>query len=277
MLGLILMLGSAGQGGATAASAGPEVSVQVSSYALVAAAPVPDGFAMFALEAAELQPTPRAGATLDPETDQRFYALRRSVERMARRQTIARDWSQSNRAGLNFGDEISRIAGLDGLAYAVEGELVTRVDRLVPLGVRLSGAAGHRVRYAVGLAVADQMVMIETGELGGSGPLQVQWMVQVRPSGPADAAVPVRAVVAIQGEGASLDERRQAVATVSGGLISSADGRLAVSERGEGAAEWLAPLPAFLKPDQVAAPLTKAEKAAKKKQQKKKSAESHGA
>lgn len=265
-LALALVLGPASQGDATAAPATPVVEVKVDSYALVEAAPVREGFAAFRLEAAELQPTPRATDLLDAEIDTRFYALRRSVKRMLRREGIARDWSQSNRAGLSFGEELPRVAGLDGLAYAVEGELVVHGDRQVPLGLRLGGATDRRVRYAVGLMVADQVVMSESGELGADTP-SAQWLVRVQPNGP-DAAVPVRAVFAVQGVGDSVAERREAVAALSGGMISSADGRLAVAERAEPAAQWLVPLPAFLKPDQVATPAPEKAKPKKKKQKK---------
>jgi len=270
-LGLALVLGPAGKSGATAAPAAPVVPVGVDAYALVEAAPVREGFAIFNLEVANLQPVPRAADLLGPGDDPRLYALRRSVERMLRREGIARDWSRSNRAGLNFADEIARVVGADGLAYAVESELVVHGDRLVPLGLRLGGGPGHRVRYAIGLIVADQVVLTESGELGGAEP-QAQWLVRLQPSG-RDAAVPVRAVFAVQGEGETLEERRQAVAAVTAGMIASSDGRLAVAERAEEAAQWLVPLPAFLKPEQVGAPDGQKEhKPAKSKKKQKKKA-----
>ncbi|CCG40940.1 hypothetical protein [Magnetospirillum molischianum] len=249
----------------------PIVPVHVDSFVMVDHAPVRDGFAPFSIEAIALLPAPRKRDSFTPTDDELFHPLRRTVERFLQRKEIARGWSHSNQASLNFGDEIARFPGADGLAYAIEGELVVHGETLVPLGLRLSAPPGVLLRYAVGIFAADQEVMVHEGVLDETT-RKAEWMVKLRPNGP-DAALPIRAAFAVRAEGGSDEDRRRVLASVSAAMISSSDGRLAVAERASDASEWLKPLPMFLKPEQVRDPALekggKSPKAAKEKKEKK--------
>ncbi|SEH24825.1 hypothetical protein [Magnetospirillum fulvum] len=250
----------------------PAVPVDVKSFALVDRAPVRTGFAPFSIEAVSLLPTPHKRDSFTPTEDEQFHALRRTVERFLQRKEIARGWSRSNEASFSFGDEIARFPGADGLAYAVEGELVVHGETLVPLGLRLTAPPGVVLRYAVGMLAADQEVMAHEGVLDASK-RTVEWMVRLHPSGP-DAALPVRAAFAVRAEGGSEEDRRRALASVSAAVIASSDGRLALAERARDASEWLKPLPMFLKPEQVSDPAL--EKGGKPPKDKKAKAEGGG-
>lgn len=253
----------------------PTVPVQVNSFALVDRAPVRNGFAPFSIEATALLPAPRKRDSFTSTDDELFHPLRRTVERFLQRKEIARGWSHSNEAGFSFGDEIARFPGADGLAYAVEGELVVHGETLVPLGLRLSAPPGVLLRYAVGIFAADQEVMAHDGVLDGTT-RSVEWMVRLHPNGP-DAALPVRAAFAVHAEGGSEEDRRRALASVSAAMISSSDGRLAVAERARDASEWLRPLPMYLKPEQVGdSALEKGGKPSKPSKEKKEKAEGGG-
>jgi len=259
----------------TRAEDAPTVPVQVNLFALVDRAPVRNGFAPFSIEATALLPAPRKRDSFTPTDDELFHPLRRTVERSLQRKEIARGWSHSNEASFSFGDEIARFPGADGLAYAVEGELVVHGETLVPLGLRLSAQPGVLIRYAVGLFVADQEVMAHEGVLDGTS-RTAEWMVRLHPNGP-DAALPVRAAYAVRAEGGSDEDRRRALASVSAAMISSSDGRLAVAERARDASEWLKPLPMYLKPEQVSDPgLEKGGKPSKPPKEKKEKAEGGG-
>lgn len=250
----------------------PVVPVDVKSFALVDRAPVRNGFAPFSIEAVSLLPSPRKLDSFAPTEDEQFHPLRRTVERFLQRKEIARAWSHSNEAQFSFGDEIDRFPGADGLAYAVEGELVVHGEALVPLGLRLSAPPGVVLRYAVGMLAADQEVMAHEGVLD-VGKRSVEWVVRLHPNGP-DAALPVRAAFAVRAEGGSEQDRRRALASVSAAVIASSDGRLALAERARDASEWLKPLPMFLKPEQVVAPAP--EKGGKSAKEKKAKAEGGG-
>ncbi|EPY01595.1 hypothetical protein [Magnetospirillum fulvum] len=260
----------------TRAEDAPTVPVLVNQFTLVDRAPVRNGFAPFSIEATALLPAPRKRDSFTPTDDELFYPLRRTVERFLQRKEIARGWSHSNEASFNFGDEIARFPGADGLAYAVEGELVVHGETLVPLGLRLSAPPGGvLLRYAVGIFVADQEVMAHEGVLDGTK-RSADWMVRLHPNGP-DAAVPVRAAFAVRAEGGSDEDRRRALASVAAAMIASSDGRLAVAERARDASEWLKPLPMYLKPEQVGDPaLEKGGKPSKPPKEKKEKAEGGG-
>jgi len=253
----------------------PTISVQVNQFALVDRAPVRNGFAPFSIEATALLPAPRKRDSFTPTDDELFYPLRRTVERFLQRKEIARGWSHSNEASLSFGDEIARFPGADGLAYAVEGELVVHGETLVPLGLRLSAQPGVVLRYAVGMFVAEQEVMAHDGVLDATK-RSADWMIRLHPNGP-DAAVPVRAAFAVRAEGGSDEDRRRALASVAAAIIASSDGRLAMAERARDASEWLKPLPMYLKPEQVSNPAPeKGSKPSKPPKEKKEKAEGGG-
>jgi len=261
--------------GSTQAEDAPTIPVQVNSFALVDRAPVRNGFAPFSIEAIALLPAPRQRDSFTPTEDELFHPLRRTVERFLQRKEIARGWSHSNEASFSFGDEIARFPGADGLAYAVEGELVVHGEAMVPLGLRLSAPPGVLLRYAVGIFAAEQEVMAHEGVLDGTT-RKAEWMVRLHPNG-ADAAMPVRAVFAVRAEGGSDEDRRRVLASVSAAMIASSDGRLAVAERARDASEWLKPLPMFLKPEQVAEPAPeKGAKSSKPPKEKKEKAEGGG-
>ena len=239
-----------------AAAAPIEANVAVESYALVERAPVRSGFAPFAIEATRLLPAPRPREDFTPSEDQVVYPMRRTVERVLARKESPLGWSRSNEASLSFASEIDAFSrDLDGLAYAIEGELALHGDKPIPLGLRLSAGPpepGVTLRYAVGLMVADQTVLTRDGIIDGKA-RTFDWMLSLRPSGP-DAAVPVRAVFAVRAESADRESARRALKGLRALILASSDGRPAVAERAKDAAEWLKPLRVYLRPDQIAAP-----------------------
>lgn len=237
-----------------AAIVGPAIStaVAVDSFALVERAPVRTGYGLFTVEATNLLPAPRKRENFTPSEDEVTYPLRRTVERFLQRKEIPKDWSRTNEATFSFKSELDEFPKADGIAYAVEGELVVKGTKPIPVGASLSApAGGPPLRYAVGLMAAGQMLMLKEGVLDGSD-RRVGWMLSLRPNGP-DAAIPVRAVFAVRAEGEDEAARRAALAGISATLNASSDGRAAVAERTEDAAEWLKPMQVFVRPDQVAA------------------------
>ncbi len=232
------------------AADGPiQASVAVNSFALVDRAPVRNGFAPFSIEATGLLPAPRKRESFTPSEDEHFYTLRRTVERFLQRKEIPVGWSNSNEAKIGFGTELARFRAPDGIAYAVEGELVVRGTSVIPLGLRLEAPAdGTVLRYSAGLIVADQVVMMKEGLLD-QATRKVGWMVALRPSG-ADAAIPVRAVFAVRAEGDDPEANRKTLAALVAILTGSGDGRPATAERANDASEWLKPAEVFIKPGQ---------------------------
>ncbi|WP_173983599.1 hypothetical protein [Magnetospirillum sp. SS-4] len=235
----------------SASAAAPlPASVVVDNYALVERAPVRNGFAPFTIEATGLLPAPRKRESFTPTEDERFHSLRRTVERFLRRKEMPKGWFQSNNASIPFGSELGRLRSPDGVAYAVEGELVVRGTGAVPLGLKLTAPAdGVPLRFSCGLIIADQVVLMKEGLLDGAS-RAVGWMVSLRPNGP-DAAIPVRAVFAVRAEGSDAEANRKSLAAISALMTASSDGRPATAERSADAAEWLKPLPTFLRPGQV--------------------------
>lgn len=238
-----------------------QIGVAVDNFTLVERAPVRNGFAPFTVEATGLLPAPRKRESFTPTEDEHFYTLRRTVERFLQRKEIPQGWLQTTEAKIAFDSELGRFRNPDGLAYAVEGELVVRGGTPIPLGLSLNAPPdGTVLRYSVGLMVADQVMMMREGMLDQTT-RTAKWMLALRPSG-ADAAIPVRAVFAVRAEGDDPAANRKALAAVTATLISSSDGRPAVAERANDASEWLKPPQVFLKPGQVPGD-TKAEKEGK--------------
>jgi hypothetical protein len=250
------------------ASSGPvQASVSVDNFTLVERAPVRNGFAPFTIEATSLLPAPRKRESFTPTEDEHFYTLRRTVERFLQRKEIPQGWSQSNTAKIDFSSEFPRFRAPDGLAYAVEGELVVRGNSAIPLGLILTAPAdGVPMRYSLGLIVADQVVLMKEGLLDPAN-RTARWMVSLRPSG-ADAAIQVRAVFAVRAESDNPDTNRKSLSAVAAVLTSSSDGRPAVAERANDASEWLKPAPLFLKPGQVPGAEAKGAKPAKEEKKK---------
>lgn len=244
------------------------VSVGVENFVLVDRAPVANGFGIFTIEATGLLPAPRKRESFTPTEDQHFYTLRRTVERFLLRKEIPRGWTNSNEATFSFKNELARFPGADGIAYAVEGELVLRGSKPIPVGATLAAPAppaSHDVtlRYSVGIMAANQTVMMKEGVID-SASRKAGWMLSLRPGGQ-DAAIPVRAVFAVRAEGGDEASRRAALEGVTATLNSSSDGRAAVAERTSDASEWLKPIQVFVRPDQVAGkPPAKDEKKEKK-------------
>ncbi|OAN44786.1 hypothetical protein A6A04_08185 [Paramagnetospirillum marisnigri] len=234
-----------------ATPSGPvQASVSVENYALVERAPVRNGFSPFSIEATGLLPAPRKRENFTPTEDEHFYTLRRTVERFLQRKEVAVGWSRSNDATIAFSSELSRLRNADGIAYAVEGEMVVRGNSPLPLGLSLTAPAdGPVMRYSAGLIIADQVVLMREGVLE-PGSRKAGWMVSLRPSGE-DAAIPVRAVFAVRAEGSDSEANRKALAAVSALLTSSSDGRAAVAERPTDASEWLKPMKVFVRPGQI--------------------------
>lgn len=227
-------------------------AVAVDSFALVERAPVHAGYGLFTVEATNLLPAPRRRENFTPPEDEVTYPLRRTVERFLQRKEIPKGWSRTNEATFSFKSELNEFPTADGIAYAVEGELVVKGTKAVPVGASLSApAGGPPLRYAVGLMAAGQMLMLKEGVLDGTD-RRVGWMLSLHPNGP-DAAIPVRAVFAVRAEGEDEAARHAVLAGISATLNASSDGRAAVAERTEDAAEWLKPMQVFVRPDQVAA------------------------
>ncbi|MDO8606589.1 MAG: hypothetical protein Q7R40_08640 [Phaeospirillum sp.] len=244
-----------------------QAAIAVDNFVLVERAPVRNGFSPFNIEATGLLPAPRKRESFTPSEDEHFYTLRRTVERFLHRKEIPQGWFKSNEAKIAFESELSRFRAPDGVAYAVEGELVVHGGSVIPLGLNLTVPPNGAVfRYSAGLIVADQIVMMKEGLLDQTNH-KAGWMVALRPSG-ADAAIPVRAVFAVRAEGGDPEANRKALATVAATLTSSSDGRPAVAERANDASEWLKPVPSFIRPGQSAAG-GKAEKPAKADKEKK--------
>lgn len=226
------------------------VSVAVDGFALVERAPVRNGFGPFAIEATRLLPAPRQRDDFTPSDDDHFYTLRRTVERFLQRKEIPVGWSRANDASFSFANELSHLRNVDGVAYAVKGELVVRGTSAIPLGLKLTAPAdGVTLRYSVGLMVADRTVTMQQGILDASQ-RQASWTLALSPNGP-DAAIPVRAVFAVRAEGGDADSQRKTLSGVIAALTSSSDGRAATAERANDASEWLKPQQVFLRPDDV--------------------------
>jgi len=244
---------------APAAAADPPAPVvaplSVSAYTLVERAPVRAGFAPFVIEAYPLLPAPRKRDDYTPSEDQVLYPLRRSVERVTSRKESAIGWSRSTEASVSFASEAERFPlTADGMVYSIEGELVVHGPAALPLGLRLGPSAavpGVRLRYAVGLMAADQVLFRADGVLDGPT-LSAVWMLSLRPEG-GDAAVPVRAVFAVRAEGDDPTACRQAMKGLSAAIIASSDGRVALAERAKDASEWLKPLPMYIPAAQLGA------------------------
>ena len=234
-----------------AADAPLQARVSVNDFILVDRAPVRNGFGPFSIEATGLLPAPRRRDDFTPTEDDHFYTLRRTVERFLLRKEIPVDWASSALARIGFGTELGRLHDPDGIAYAVEGELVVRGTSVIPLGLSLTAPAdGTVLRYSVGLMVADQTVMMKEGLLD-QATRSAHWMVALRPSG-GDAALPVRAVFAVRAEGGGDPATNlKTLGAVEAILTSSSDGRPAASERSNDASEWLKPPEVFVKPGQV--------------------------
>ncbi len=250
---------------AAASAAAPlPASVSVDNYVLVERAPVRNGFAPFTIEATGLLPAPRKRENFTPSEDEHFHSLRRTVERVLQRKETAKGWHQSNDAKIAFGSELARFRSPDGLAYAVEGELVVRGTSAIPLGLRLTAPSdGVPLRYSCGMIIADKVVLMQEGVLDGAN-RSVGWMLSVRPNGP-DAAIPVRAVFSVRAEGSDAEANRKSLEGISALMTASSDGRPATAERATDAAEWLKPMPTFLRPGQVpGGPPPKADKKADK-------------
>lgn len=240
------------------------VAVRVENFLLVDRAPVANGFGIFTIEATGLLPAPRKRESFTPTEDEHFYTLRRTVERFLLRKEIPRGWTNSNEATFSFKNELARFPGADGVAYAVEGELVLHGDRPIPVGATLAAPPSDvTLRYSVGIMAANQTVMTKEGVID-SASRKAGWMLSLRPSGQ-DAAIPVRAVFAVRAEGGDEAARRAALESVTATLNASSDGRAAVAERTSDASEWLKPMQVFVRPDQVAGkPPAKEEKKEKK-------------
>ncbi len=227
------------------------VAVAVGDFALVDKAPLRNGFGPFTIEATDLLPAPRKRESFTPGEDEHFYTLRRTVERFLQRKEIPKGWSKSAEAGFPFSNELSRFRSADGIAYAVEGELVVRGNSPIPLGLSLTAPPdGVSLRYSAGMMIADGTVLMKEGMLDG-GVRKVAWMLSVRPSGP-DAAIPVRAVFAVRAEGGDAEARTRTLAAITAALTASSDGRAAVAERSEDASEWRKPRQMFVKPADIA-------------------------
>lgn len=226
-------------------------SVAVENFALVDKAPVANGYGIFTIEATSLLPAPRKRESFTPTEDEHYYTLRRTVERFLLRKEIPRGWTRSNEATFSFKNELARFPRTDGIAYAVEGELVLHGTKPIPVGVTLSAPPGDTVlRYSIGIMAANQSLMMKEGVIEGPN-RKVGWMLSLRPSGP-DAAIPVRAVFAVRAEGGDEASQRAALEGVTATLNASSDGRAAVAERANDASEWLKPVQAYMRPDQVA-------------------------
>jgi hypothetical protein len=246
---------------AAASAAAPlPASVVVDNFALVERAPVRNGFSPFTIEATGLLPAPRKRESFTPSEDEHFHSLHRTVERFLRRKEIPKGWSRSNEARIGFETELARFRSPDGIAYAVEGELVVRGTAAIPLGLKLTAPSdGVPLRYSAGLIIADQVVLMKEG-LFDEASRSVGWMLSMRPNGP-DAAIPIRAVFAVRAEGTDAEANRKSLAAIQALMTASSDGRPATAERTTDAAEWLKPLPAYLRPGQVpGAPAGKPEK-----------------
>ncbi|WP_043743665.1 hypothetical protein [Paramagnetospirillum magneticum] len=224
--------------------------VAVESFALVERAPVANGFGIFTIEATSLLPAPRKRESFTPAEDEHFYTLRRTVERFLLRKEIPRGWTRSNEATFSFKNELARFPHADGIAYAVEGELALHGNKPIPVGVTLVAPPdGMVLRYSIGIMAANQTLMMKEGVIEGAN-RKVGWMLSLRPNGP-DAAIPVRAVFAVRAEGGDEAAQRACLEGVSATLNASSDGRAAVAERANDAAEWLKPMQVFMRPDQV--------------------------
>jgi hypothetical protein len=245
---------------------GPPIatSVAVENFALVDKAPVSNGFGLFTIEATGLLPAPRKRESFTPTEDEHFYTLRRTVERFLLRKEIPRGWTNSNEASFSFMNELARFPRADGIAYAVEGELVLHGTKPIPVGVTLSAPpGGMTLRYSIGIMAANQTLLMKEGVIEGAT-RKVGWMLSLRPSGP-DAAIPVRAVFAVRAEGGDEAAQRTMLEGVSAVLNASSDGRAAVAERAKDASEWLKPMQVFVRPDQMAGqPPAKGDKGDKK-------------
>lgn len=225
-------------------------SVAVENFSLVERAPVSNGYGIFTIEATTLLPAPRKRESFTPTEDEHFYTLRRTVERFLLRKEIPRGWTRSNEATFSFKNELARFPHVDGIAYAVEGELVLHGAKPIPVGVTLVAPPGGIVlRYSIGIMAANQTVLMKEGVIDGPN-RKVGWMLSLRPSGP-NAAIPVRAVFAVRAEGGDEAAQRAALEAVVATLNASSDGRAAVAERANDAAEWLKPVQVFMRPDQV--------------------------
>lgn len=238
---------------ATAPPPGPVITapLSVNSYALVERAPVSTGFGIFSIEATNLLPAPLKRDDFTPTEDDQFYTLRRTVERFLYRKEIPVSWSNSNEATFSFKTELSHFPRADGIAYAVEGELVVRGSSPIPVGATLVAPAdGSVLRYSIGIMAADQTLMMQEGVINGPN-RKVGWMLSLRPNG-IDAAIPVRAVFAVRVESGDPAAKAATLAGISATLNASSDGRPAIAERAKDASEWLKPLEVFMRPDQVA-------------------------
>ncbi|CAA7627663.1 conserved exported hypothetical protein [Candidatus Terasakiella magnetica] len=226
------------------------VQVIVDNFALEDQAPVRNGFGPFRIEAVGLLPAPKKRESFTPTEDEHFYPLKRTVERALQSKEIPVGWSISNEASFSFKTELDRLRNADGIAYAVEGELVLRGDSPIPLGLSLTAPkGGPPLRYAVGLQVGGQVLVTKEGMIDEDG-AKASWMLSVHPNGPT-AAVPVRAVFAVRAETEDRQAGRTALAALTAALTSSSDGRAASAERSDSASQWLKPVQMFLKPDQV--------------------------
>jgi hypothetical protein len=225
--------------------------VAVDSYTLVERAPVGDGYGIFTIEATRLLPAPLKREDFTPTETDHFYTLRRTVERFLLRKEIPVGWSNSNEATFSFKNELSRFPHADGLAYAVEGELVIHGRKSIPVGATLVAPGdGSVLRYSIGIMAADQTLLMKEGLIDGPK-RKVGWMLSLRPNGP-DAAIPVRAVFAVRVESGDEAAKQATLAGISATLNASSDGRAAIAERANDASEWLKPMEVFMRPDQVA-------------------------
>ncbi len=225
-------------------------TVAVENFALVERAPVANGYGIFTIEATNLLPAPRKRESFTPTEDQHFYTLQRTVERFLLRKEIPRGWTRSNEATFSFKNELARFPRADGIAYAVEGELVLHGTKPIPVGVTLVAPSdGSVLRYSIGIMAANKTLMMKEGVIEGAN-RKVGWMLSLHPSGP-DAAIPVRAVFAVRAEGDDEAAQRAALEGITATLNASSDGRAAVAERTTDASEWLKPMQVFMRPDQV--------------------------
>jgi hypothetical protein len=214
-------------------------------------APVGDGFGLFSIEATGLLPAPLKREDFTPSETDLFYTLRRTAERFLLRKEIPVGWSDSNEATFSFKNELSHFPTADGVAYAVEGELVVHGNKSIPVGATLVAPGdGSVLRYSIGIMAADQTLLMKEGMIDGPK-RKVGWMLSLRPSG-ADAAIPVRAVFAVRVESGDEAAKRATLAGITATMNASSDGRAAIAERANDASDWLKPMAVFMRPDQVA-------------------------